>query len=155
MPITHIAKSALLPYAADNLFDLVNDITAYPQYMEGCVGAHIVHTQGDVIEARLDLARAGIEQSFVTRNRLMRPHSIVMELVEGPFRTLNGHWQFKALAPSACKVSLDLQFEIDGRLAKLAVGLLFASVANTLVDSLCKRAHQLHGGHLNLACLPQ
>ena len=146
MPITRLAKTALLPYAAEQLFDLVNDIAAYPQYMDGCVGATILLADADIVEARLQLSRAGITQSFATRNRLLRPQTIDMELLEGPFTSLSGRWQFNALAPEACKVSLDLQFELDGKLASLAAGKLFEGVASNLVDSLCRRAHALYGG---------
>ncbi len=146
MPVTRIAKTALLPYPAEHLFDLINDIEAYPQYMDGCVGARILAAEAELIEARLELSRAGITQSFATRNRLLRPQTIIMELVEGPFRSLSGRWQFDVLAVSACKVSLDLQFELDGKLASLAAGKLFEGVAGNLVDSLCRRAHALYGG---------
>ena len=146
MPITRLAKTALLPYPAEQLFDLVNDIAAYPQYMDGCVGATIMHAEADIIEARLKLSRAGITQSFATRNRLLRPQTIDMALLEGPFTSLSGRWHFNALAPEACKVSLDLQFELDGKLANLAAGKLFEGVASNLVDSLCRRAHALDGG---------
>jgi ribosome-associated toxin RatA of RatAB toxin-antitoxin module len=148
MPMTRIAKSALLPYPAEKLFDLINDIAAYPQYMDGCTGAQILLVEADVIEARLDLSRAGITQSFSTRNRLERPQAMAMELLDGPFRSLSGRWQFDVLAETACKVSLDLQFELDGKLASLAAGKLFTGVAGNLVDSLCKRAHSLYGGKL-------
>ncbi|HRH79397.1 MAG TPA: type II toxin-antitoxin system RatA family toxin, partial [Cellvibrionaceae bacterium] len=113
MALTRIAKTALLPYPAGHLFDLINDIEAYPQYMDGCVGARILRAEADLIEARLELSRAGITQAFATRNRLQRPDAILMELVEGPFRTLSGRWQFNTLSATACKVSLDLQFELD------------------------------------------
>lgn len=145
MAVTRIARSALLPYAREHIFSLVSDIEAYPQYMEGCTGARILVAGDDLVEARLDLSKAGIKQTFTTRNQVIRPQLIVMELVEGPFRSLNGRWLFDALDSEACKVSLDLQFEIDGKLANLAAGKLFESVAGNLVDSLCKRAHTLYG----------
>jgi len=145
MAVTRIARSALLPYAQDNLFTLICDIEAYPQYMDGCVGACVLFSDNDLVEARLDLSKAGIRQSFTTRNRIIRPQRVTMELVEGPFRSLNGLWGFDALDAHACKVSLDLIFEVDGTLANLAAGKLFETVAGSLVDSLCKRAHHLYG----------
>ena len=103
MPVTRIAKTALLPYAAEQLFDLVNDIAAYPQYMDGCVAATVLLSTPEIVEARLELSRAGITQAFATRNRLQRPQSIDMELLEGPFTALSGRWQFLALAPEAAR----------------------------------------------------
>lgn len=145
MAITRISKSALLPYPAEALFDLINDIEAYPQYMDGCVGATVLSRTDNVLEGRLDLNRAGISQSFATRNTLIRPERIKMELLEGPFQSLNGEWRFNALAADACKVVLELAFEMDGSLANLAAAKLFESVASGQVDALCKRAHQRLG----------
>jgi ribosome-associated toxin RatA of RatAB toxin-antitoxin module len=73
--MAHINRSALLPYPAQAMYDLVNDIEAYPKYMEGCVGATILRRDTDVIEARLDLARGAIRYSFSTRNHLDAPKS--------------------------------------------------------------------------------
>ncbi len=145
MPVTRIAKTALLPYAAEQLFDLVNDIAAYPQYMEGCVAATVLSATPEQVEARLELSRGGITQSFATRNRLQRPEVIEMALLEGPFTALSGRWQFLVLGEEACKVSLDLRFELDGKLASIAAGRLFESVASNLVDALCRRAHTVLG----------
>lgn len=143
--MTHIHREALLPYTAENLFALVNDVAAYPQYMEGCVGAEVLRADAEHMVARLDLARGGIRQSFTTHNRLEAPHRIVMSLVDGPFSEFEGVWQFQALNAAACKVTLDLRFTMASRLAGFAVGRLFSSVANQLVDAISLRARQLHG----------
>ena len=77
----HISKSALLPYNANQLFELINDVESYPQFLDGCVGAEILRLEEGFMEARLDLKKKGISQSFVTRNQLIAPNSIIMELV--------------------------------------------------------------------------
>jgi ribosome-associated toxin RatA of RatAB toxin-antitoxin module len=145
-----IERSALLPYSAERLFDLVNDINAYPQYMEGCVGATILSFNQTVMEARLDLRKGGVSHSFATRNRLEKPERIVMELLDGSFDQLNGEWLFRSLASDACKVSLHLQFQVRSDslhqgVAGKAAGKLFEGVANNLVDAICKRANALYG----------
>jgi len=145
-----IERSALLPYSAEKLFDLVNDIEAYPQYMDGCTGASILSSSETIIEARLNLRKGGISQSFATRNQLEKPQRIVMQLLEGPFDTLHGEWLFKSLASDACKVSLHLQFQMQtstphyGAISKAAEK-LFENVTGNLVDALCKRANKLYG----------
>lgn len=131
-------------YSAQQMFDLVNDIEAYPQYMEGCVGAKILARGDDWLEARLDLSKAGVTQSFITRNQLQVPHKMSMSLVDGPFNYLRGVWLFTPLNEQACKVSFSLEFEMKSRLLGMAAGKLFESVGSKQVDALCARAKQVY-----------
>ena len=140
MGLTRIERNALVLHSAQSMFDLVCDIESYPQYMDGCRGAEVLSKTEDEVVARLDLAKAGIRQSFTTRNTLSRPGSIVMTLEEGPFKRLAGQWQFEALTETACKVSLTLEFEFNFALARLASSKLFARVANNLVAATTERA---------------
>ena len=142
---TEIHRSALLLYPADVLFALVNDIESYPSFMDGCVGADVLHRSAELVEARLHLAKAGIRQSFTTRNRLRAPEAIEMELIEGPFESFEGRWSFEALREDACKVSLRLAFRFSNALVGRAARQLFESVANSLVDAVVRRARELHG----------
>lgn len=139
-----VNRSALVTYSAQQMFDLVNDIEAYPQFMDGCVGARILKREADWLEARLDLSRAGVHQSFITRNHLQAPTCMSMTLVEGPFKHLKGGWHFTPLAENACKVSFELEFELQNKLLGMAVGKLFETVANKQVDALCERAKQMY-----------
>ncbi len=143
--MTTIQRSALVPYSAQAMFELVNAIETYPQFMDGCAGATIVHKTNDTIEARLDLAKGGLRYSFTTRNRLIPPERIDMTLVEGPFSKFHGVWTFHPLGEHACKISLHLEFELSGRLLNFAARKMFDSVANQMVDALVRRAHQLYG----------
>jgi len=140
-----IQRSALLPYSSERLFDLVNDIAAYPDYLEGCTGAMILESSEKSVTARLHLKKAGISQSFATRNQLQRPDKITLQLVEGPFEQLHGEWRFATLAEDACKVSLDLTFHMQNTIAHKASGKLIESVAGNLVNAVCQRAKTLYG----------
>lgn len=140
-----VQRSALVNYSAQQMFGLVNDIETYPQFMDGCIGAEVLRRDERVIEARLDLGKAGISQSFVTRNTLYPPERMTLELVDGPFSRFEGSWTFKPLNEHACKVSLQLSFELKNRLLGMAAGKLFEAVANRQVDSLCKRARVVYG----------
>lgn len=143
--MTEITRSALLPYDAHDIYHLVNDIEAYPRYMDGCVGARILSSDESSVVARLELARAGFRQSFVTRNVIEPGRRIVMELVEGPFEHFEGVWCFHALGGTACRVTLDLRFTLAGGLFGAAARRMFQSVGNNLVDALCKRANDVYG----------
>ena len=139
-----ISRSALLPYSAETIFALINEVSAYPQYMEGCVGAEILFRDDSFMEARLDLAKSGLKYSFTTRNRLLAPTSVVMELVNGPFKSFAGEWAISPLSEAACKVTLQLAFTLESKALALAAKALFNPMADNLVDAVVKRAHQLH-----------
>lgn len=141
--MTVINRSALVPFPAERMYALVNDVEAYPHYMEGCVGAKLIAQGDDWMEARLDLAKGRMRYSFTTRNRLTPSSEIDLTLVEGPFDYFSGRWEFHALAPTACKITLHLEFEMAGKLLDFAAKALFSSVANQLVDQLVKRAQAL------------
>jgi ribosome-associated toxin RatA of RatAB toxin-antitoxin module len=143
--MTQIQRSALLPYSSRKLFALVNDIEAYPSFMDGCIGAQVLRRDDTVVEARLDLARGGLSQSFATRNQLHEFHTIELELLEGPFSEFRGSWQFLALDDDACKVSLDLEFSLRSGVLGAAAGKLFNAVTGNLVDAIGRRAGHLYG----------
>ena len=140
---TTIQKTALLMHSAQTMFDLVADIARYPEFLPGCSGAEILEATDAGVVARLDLAKAGVKQSFVTRNTNVWPASIRLELEDGPFDSLGGEWRFEALSEDACRVSLYLTFQLRSGLLKMAASRLFESVANDMVDAMVKRANQL------------
>lgn len=143
--MTTIERSALVPYSAEQMFRLVNDIESYPAFMHGCQDARVVERYEDEVVGELTLGKAGIRQSFTTRNRLEPPHRMEMSLVEGPFSDFSAIWTFQPLTEEACKVTLRMQFSFSGGLMGLALNRLFNHSANALVDDIVKRAGQLYG----------
>ena len=144
--MTHINQSALLPYSAGQLFDLVNDIDSYPEFMDGCSAVEILDKREEQITARLELGKAGLRYAFTTCNTLKPSESMTMTLVEGPFEHFAAAWTFQALSENACKLSLDMEFEFSSVLVDVALKRLFDSTSRTLVNSVCKRAEILYGG---------
>ena len=140
-----ISRSALVPYTPAEMYALVNDVEAYPQFLTWCKAARVLNRDEDEVRASLNLARGGIEKSFTTCNRLQKDKMIEVRLVEGPFRRLEGFWRFDAVGEQACKVSCDLDFEFSNKLVGIAMGPVFTQIANTLVDSFCKRAVAMYG----------
>ena len=135
----------LVPFPAQALYALVNDVARYPEFLPWCAAATVLEETPELMRAGLTVAKGSISQRFVTRNTLTPGTSIEMSLEEGPFSQLHGVWQFKALGDKACKISLDLTFDYAGPLVKATLGPLFTQAANTLVDAFCQRAKQLHG----------
>lgn len=143
--MTHIQRSALLPYPARHLYDLVNRADRYPEFLPWCSRAEILHETDTGMRARLTVAKAGMTQAFTTLNALIPGQRIELRLEDGPFSELHGVWEFKALGEHACKISLDLHFNYAGPLIKATLGPLFNQAANNMVEAFCQRAKELHG----------
>ncbi|MGX5731221.1 type II toxin-antitoxin system RatA family toxin [Pseudoxanthomonas beigongshangi] len=135
-----IRRSALVEHAASRMFDLVNDVPAYPRRFDWCRGAEVIEAGEQRLVARLDLGLGSLSTWFTTENTLDRPHRIDMKLVDGPFRKLHGQWEFHALDESACKVSLTLEFEPSSRLLLPALTLGFQGLADRMVDDFVRVA---------------
>lgn len=140
-----VQRSALVMHSDQLMYDLVNDVASYPLFMEGCQAAEVFEHSDQQMVARLDLKKGGVKTSFMTRNRLQAPSTIEMNLEDGPFKRFKGVWSFTSLTPQACKVSLDLEFEFNNMAVGLAASKLFSTMANELVDSLCRRADEIYG----------
>jgi len=139
-----IERSALVMHSTQEMFDLVNDVQRYPEFLPWCIGSDLISDSEDELVARLDVSKAGIHQSFTTRNEKQSPNWMTMELVDGPFKVLNGQFIFKALSDEACKVTLKMNFEVAGKILSLTLTPVFKQVANTMVDSFVKRADAIY-----------
>ncbi len=140
-----VKKSALVMYSARQMFNLVNDVESYPEFLPWCSSTTLLSRSEDKVCAELEVSRLGVSQKFSTCNRMVSGESMNIELVEGPFKHLRGDWVFKALREDACKVELELDFDFSGKLINAAFGTVFHQVANTLVDAFCKRAEEVYG----------
>ena len=143
--MTTIHRSAIVPYSARQMFELVADITSYPQFLPWCGGARIISAQDDEVIAAIDIAYSGVHKTFSTRNLLQRDKMMEIRLLEGPFSYLQGFWQFKSLDENSSKISLDLEFEVANKIVSLALTPVFSSIANQLVDRFHRRAVDLYG----------
>ena len=127
------------------MFDLVNDIEAYPLRFAWCEAAEVLSREEGALVARLALRLGALRTGFTTRNVLDPPKAIAMSLVDGPFSRLSGGWTFLALGDEGCKVSLELDFEVAGRLVGSALAFGFQGLADRMVDDFCREARRQHG----------
>ncbi|SHH73323.1 SRPBCC family protein [Ferrimonas marina] len=141
-----INRSALVRFSASQMYALVNDVAAYPQFLPGCVGSEVHQADEQSMLASVSVRKAGIAQSFTTENQLEPGSRILMQLKEGPFRQLQGQWQFTPLREDACKVELTLQFEFANALVEKAFGKVFNELAQSMVQSFSVRAKEVYGG---------
>lgn len=143
MPVVN--HSLTVPHTVSEMFQLVDKIEDYPQFLPWCKNSQILLRNEDEVRATLLLAGGGFQKSFTTCNRLQKDKMIEIRLLDGPFRHLEGFWSFTGKENDSCIITLNLEFEFSSTLLALAFGPVFNRVANTLVDAFSKRAQELYG----------
>jgi ribosome-associated toxin RatA of RatAB toxin-antitoxin module len=138
--VEKIQRSALVHFSATQMFQLVDDIARYPEFVPYCQSAEILSRAQDKVSATLVVAKSGIAKSFSTENTLVEQHTIHIKLLNGPFKYLQGSWHFKALSESACKVELELEYEFKNKLASLAFAKIFNQLTQSMVSAFTERA---------------
>jgi len=139
-----VRKSVLVPYAAAEMFALVDDVETYPQFLPWCGGAKVLERHEGGKTARIDIDYHGVKAHFTTDNANLPPDKIVITLKDGPFKHLHGEWRFRALAEDASKVEFELAYEFTTHLIEALVGPVFNHIANTFIDAFVRRAEKLH-----------
>jgi len=127
------------------MFELVNNINDYSNYLNWCDSSSILNETGNQITASVQINKNGFKQTFTTVNTLTPYSSIKMELLDGPFDELKGEWRFKNLGDNAAKVYLDLEFSFKSRIADMTISPLFKSIANSQLDAFVERAKHIYG----------
>ncbi|MGD8977780.1 MAG: type II toxin-antitoxin system RatA family toxin [Gammaproteobacteria bacterium] len=140
-----LQRSALVPHAAVDMYGLVNDVRAYPEFLPWCRSA-VVHSETErFMEASLELYKGKMSRVFTTRNQMVAGERIEIGLVDGPFRHLEGHWFFESIDEAASEVRLEMRFEFDSLMGGVLFGPVFEDVARSLVDAFVERARDVYG----------
>ena len=142
--MTMVQRSAVLPYAAADVYHIINDVARYPEFLPWCKSAVVLAVEPAAVVARLTVEAKGFKESFTTNNALVPGRMIRLDLVDGPFNHFKGEWRFSSLGgDGGCRVELDLNFAFKGarRLLSWAVAKSVGMAANAVVDAFCRRAH--------------
>ena len=140
-----VEKSVLIERTVQQMFDLVDRVEDYPQFLPWCGGTELLERTATKTAARLHIDYHGLKAHFATENAKDAPRTMHIALKEGPFRRMDGGWRFTPLGETACKIEFRLQYEFTNRILEKAVGPVFSHIANTFVDSFVKRAQQIYG----------
>ncbi|WP_299007363.1 type II toxin-antitoxin system RatA family toxin [uncultured Shewanella sp.] len=138
--MTQISRSVLVRFSAMQMYDLVNDVNSYQEFLPGCVGGKVLTFDGETMLASVDVAKAGITKSFTTRNQLEPGKRIHLMLENGPFKYLHGEWRFTELAEDACQIDFELNFEFSNFLVEKAFGKVFKELMSSMVSAFTGRA---------------
>jgi ribosome-associated toxin RatA of RatAB toxin-antitoxin module len=142
MAVVH--KTVLVGYSAEQMYALVERVEDYPKFLPWCGGVQVKQREGDKLIATLQINYHGVKHSFTTQNTNTPSSSMKMELIDGPFRHLDGAWTFKALRADACKIEFDLHYEFSSKILEQIIGPVFNKIANSFIDSFSRRAEAVY-----------
>jgi ribosome-associated toxin RatA of RatAB toxin-antitoxin module len=141
-----INKTAVVPFTADQMYDLVNDVESYPVFLPWCSAGVIHKHEPHYMKASVSLAVGAVRQTFTTENTLKPGQRIDVQMVSGPFKQLHGFWTFEAAGEGMCRISFQMNFEYKNRLVKLALNKIFQRIGDSMVASFIDRAKVLYAG---------
>lgn len=142
-----VEKSVLIAHSVAHMFNLVDRVEDYPQFLPWCGGTTLIERTETKTTARIDINYHGLKTHFATENTNEPPYKIDIALCEGPFNRLEGGWRFIPLGESACKIEFRLCYEFSNRLLEAALGSVFGHIAESFIESFVKRASQLVDSH--------
>ena len=139
----NIARSAIVEHSAAEMYALVENIEAYPDFLPWCTATQVHERVPGRTRATLTVGVGGLSHAFSTLNENRPGEAIDMHLVSGPFRRFEGRWRFVPLAPDACRIELSLQYEFSSRVLGKVLSPLFDGIADSMVDAFVRRAAEV------------
>ena len=137
-------ETRFLPYTPEQLFDLVADISSYPQFLPWVVGTRIRSREGNAVVADMIVGFKMIRETFTSRVTLDRPRQVHVDYISGPLKYLKNDWNFRA-APGGTEIEFCVDFEFRSRMFETLAGAFFHEAFRRMVGSFEKRAAQLYG----------
>ncbi len=140
-----VEKSVLIAHSAQEMFDLVDAVEDYPKFLPWCSQTRVDYRDEMKTVATLHISYLSVKSHFTTENDKIIPTSMKLHLVDGPFRRLEGVWNFKPLAENACKIEFQLSYEFSSKMFEKVIGPVFTQIANTFVEAFVRRADEIYG----------
>ena len=143
--MAEIEKSVLVGYSAGQMFRLVDTVENYPEFLPWCDGASVEIQNDQIAHATIHINYHHIKHSFTTENKRHPPELIEINLLNGPFEHLYGHWRCIPLSDNACKIDFRLHYTFSHKLLEKLVGPVFYVIANSFVEAFVERAEVIYG----------
>ncbi len=146
---TH-AEQRTLPYTPQQLFDLVADVEAYPEFLPWCAGCRITRREpagadgADVLYADLSIGYKFIRETFGSRVSLIRPDHIHVEYLRGPMKNLSNHWRFSDADDGGCVIDFFVEFEFRNPFLQGLIEIFFNDAVRRMVAAFEARAREIY-----------
>jgi ribosome-associated toxin RatA of RatAB toxin-antitoxin module len=137
-------KTLLAPYSAQQLFQLVDDVRRYPEFLPWCAAIHVIEEHNHSLIAQLDIKYLGLKQSFSTINTSYPNTRLTMQLKQGLFKYLIGEWIFTPIDEHSCQIIFSIEYDFENKILQKLVGPVFDMITKTLVDAFIQRAQVLY-----------
>ncbi|MEO8418444.1 MAG: type II toxin-antitoxin system RatA family toxin [Methylophilaceae bacterium] len=139
-----VEKTVLVSHSAERMYALVDAVEHYPEFLPWCGGVDLVQRDEASTVATLHIDYHHLKHNFTTKNHKTYPSLMDIELVDGPFKHLEGVWRFIPLAEDACKVEFQLRYEFSNVILEKLISPVFSYIANTFVDAFVVRAEHIY-----------
>jgi len=140
-----IKKSALVLYSREEMFNLVDSVEDYPDFLPWCGGTEVLTKTSKVTKASIKINFRGVKQTFTTENNKNAPEKMIIKLINGPFKELSGEWRFLELDKDACRIELELHYQFSNIILEKLISPVFNIIANTFIDNFVKEANRRNG----------
>lgn len=142
--MAQVRKTVIINHSAGDMYLLVDDVLKYPEFLPWCGGVDLIQQDAQSTIATLHIAYHGLHQKFTTENTKTFPSSMKIQLKDGPFKHLDGIWQFLALNEEACKIEFSLNYEFSNHFLEKIIAPVFNHIASTFVDEFVARADEIY-----------
>ncbi len=140
-----IKKQAIVFHSKERMFELVDQVEDYPSFLPWCGETKVLKRDEYLTRATIAIRFKGIKQSFTTENHKYYPEKMIINLIDGPFKKLEGEWRFIELGEGSSRIELELHYEFKNFILEKLISPAFSMIANTFIDSFVARANE--NGH--------
>jgi len=137
-----IKKNAIVPHSNAKIFELVDRVEDYPDFLPWCGDTKVIARTDKITRATILINYKGIKQSFTTENVKIYPEQMLIKLIDGPFKKLEGRWQFIEIEAGACRIDLELHYEFSNIILDKLISPVFNMIANTFIDNFVDQANK-------------
>ena len=143
MPKHHETRP--LPYTPDQMFNLVANVAAYPEFLPWVSAIRVRHDSDSEMVADMIVGFKGIKESFTSRVDKHRPDFVRVDYLEGPLKHLHNQWRFRDDGKGGVLVDFEVEFEFKNRLFEMLAGQVFDKALRKMIGAFETRAAELYG----------
>ena len=134
------------------MFDLVADVEEYPNFLPLCQSLHVrrrttLPSGEEVLLADMRVGYRAVRESFTSRVTLDRAHmTILVEYVDGPFKSLENRWVFReeASVPGSSVIEFYIRYEFKSRMLGVLMGSMFEGAFRRFAEAFEHRANEVY-----------